>query len=74
MRPEAGLTRLGLPLAGHSPLFGPISYAEGDRDRESGNVGLGLVIARRAVAIHGGHITAGNAEPGLSVEIVPPGP
>jgi DNA invertase Pin-like site-specific DNA recombinase len=74
MRPEAGLTRLGLPLAAQSPLFGPILYAEGDRNRERGSVGLGLAIARRAVAIHGGQIAARDAEPGLSVEIALPGP
>jgi signal transduction histidine kinase len=44
-----------------------------DRNRESGSVGLGLAIARRAVAIHGGSIAARDAGPGLAVEIVLPG-
>jgi signal transduction histidine kinase len=45
-----------------------------DRNRESGSVGLGLAIARRAVAIHGGQTTARDAKPGRSVEIDLPGP
>ena len=74
MRRAVGLTRPGLPLAGNPPPFGPISCVEGDRNRESGSVGLGLAFARRGVAIHGAQITARNAEPGLSVEIVLPEP
>jgi hypothetical protein len=46
------------------------SGTEGDRSRESGGVGRGLAIAHHAVGIHGGDITARNAQPGLAVEIV----
>jgi two-component system sensor histidine kinase CpxA len=63
----------GVPEEALSSLFEPFFRVEGDRSRESGGVGLGLAIARRAVAIHGGTIAARNASPGLSVEIVLPG-
>ena len=63
----------GVPAELLSSIFEPFFRVEGDRSRESGGVGLGLAIARRAVAIHGGQITARNAEPGLFVEIVLPG-
>jgi two-component system sensor histidine kinase CpxA len=63
----------GVPVGALSSIFDPFFRVEGDRSRGSGGVGLGLAIARRAVAIHDGRITARNAEPGLSVEIVLPG-
>ncbi len=63
----------GVPTASLSSIFEPFFRVEGDRSRESGGVGLGLAIARRAVGIHGGHIVARNAEPGLSVEVILPG-
>jgi signal transduction histidine kinase len=63
----------GVPPSALSTIFEPFFRVEVDRSRESGGVGLGLAIARRAVVIHGGHITARNAQPGLAVEIVLPG-
>lgn len=63
---------LGVPAESLPLLFEPFYRVEGDRGRESGGVGLGLSIARRAIAVHGGHIEARNAEPGLSVAIVLP--
>jgi signal transduction histidine kinase len=63
----------GVRMGALSSIFEPFFRVEGDRSRESGGVGLGLAIARRAVAIHGGQITARNTEPGLSVEVVLPG-
>ncbi|QEH38456.1 Sensor protein CpxA [Aquisphaera giovannonii] len=63
----------GVPAEALPSLFEPFFRVEGDRSRESGGVGLGLAIARRAVAIHGGRIEARNAEPGLAVEMVLPG-
>lgn len=63
----------GVPMGALSSIFEPFFRVEGDRSRESGGVGLGLAIARRAVAIHHGQITARNTDPGLSVEVVLPG-
>jgi two-component system sensor histidine kinase CpxA len=63
----------GVPEESLSCIFEPFFRVDGDRSRETGGVGLGLAIARRAVAIHGGHVTARNAEPGLAVEIFLPG-
>ena len=62
----------GVPTGALSSIFEPFFRVEGDRSRKSGGVGLGLSIARRAVAIHNGQITARNAAPGLSVEIILP--
>jgi two-component system sensor histidine kinase CpxA len=63
----------GVPAEALSSLFEPFFRVEDDRSRESGGVGLGLAIARRAIAIHGGSISARNAGPGLSLEIILPG-
>jgi len=54
-------------------IFDPFVRVEGDRSRASGGVGLGLAIARRAVGLHRGTITAQNAHPGLLVRIELPG-
>lgn len=42
-------------------IFDPFFRAGASRDPGGGNVGLGLAIARRAVLIHHGNITAENA-------------
>lgn len=61
----------GVPDAFLQPIFEPFFRAEGHRSRASGGVGLGLAIARRAVSLHQGKISAQNARPGpgLIVEI-----
>jgi two-component system sensor histidine kinase CpxA len=54
----------------HLPrIFDPFYRVYTDRSRSSGGVGLGLAIARRAIEIHQGRITARNSNPGLLVEI-----
>ncbi|HWQ55608.1 MAG TPA: ATP-binding protein [Bryobacteraceae bacterium] len=62
----------GVPAEALPRIFDPFYRVEGDRDRASGGAGLGLAIARRAVELHGGSITARNAGPGLLVEIALP--
>ncbi len=59
----------GVPREALSHIFEPFYRVERDRDRSSGGVGLGLAIARRAVELHNGRITAFNADPGLAVAI-----
>ncbi len=50
-------------------IFEPFFRVEGDRARATGGVGLGLAIARRAIDLHHGKISARNASPGLVVTI-----
>jgi signal transduction histidine kinase len=76
VRPEPGAATIavrdfgvGVPDQALGAIFDPFFRVEGDRSRSSGGVGLGLAIARRAVALHGGTIAARNAHPGLCVTI-----
>ena len=64
----------GVPGDALASIFEPFFRAEGHRSRASGGVGLGLAIARRAVQLHQGRISAWNANPGLLVEIAIPVP
>jgi signal transduction histidine kinase len=50
-------------------IFEPFFRTDESRAADGGGVGLGLSIARRAVALHGGRISARNANPGLRVVI-----
>jgi signal transduction histidine kinase len=59
----------GVPEDSLHRIFDAFYRVESDRDRASGGVGLGLAIARRAVELHHGTVTARNADPGLLVEI-----
>jgi two-component system sensor histidine kinase CpxA len=59
----------GVPEELLEDIFKPFFRVEDDRDRASGGVGLGLSIARRAVDLHQGTITARNARPGLVVTL-----
>jgi signal transduction histidine kinase len=59
----------GVPDEFLAAIFQPFFRVEGHRSRASGGVGLGLAIARRAVELHGGRISAANANPGLVVSI-----
>jgi signal transduction histidine kinase len=59
----------GVPPESLGEIFKPFYRVEDDRDRSSGGMGLGLAIARRAVELHQGRISARNTNPGLSVFI-----
>jgi signal transduction histidine kinase len=59
----------GVPDELLATIFEPFFRVERDRSRASGGIGLGLAIARRAVDLHRGRISARNAQPGLVVII-----
>lgn len=59
----------GVPEEALERIFEPFFRVDEARARDRGGVGLGLSIAKRAVALHRGTITARNAAPGLSVAI-----
>jgi two-component system sensor histidine kinase CpxA len=57
----------GVPDDALPKLFLPFFRVDPARNSSTGGVGLGLSIAKRAVATHGGSISAQNADPGLLV-------
>jgi signal transduction histidine kinase len=59
----------GVPEESLASIFDPFYRVEKDRGRTSGGVGLGLAIAKRAVELHHGLMSATNVHPGLRVEI-----
>jgi two-component system sensor histidine kinase CpxA len=59
----------GVPDDSLGRIFDAFYRVDSDRNRSSGGVGLGLAIARRAVELHDGRISAQNANPGLLVSI-----
>ena len=60
----------GVPASELERIFSPFHRVESGRNRETGGVGLGLAIARRAVAVHSGTISAENdRDGGLRVTI-----
>ena len=54
----------GVPEESMEKIFNPFYRTEDARDRESGGSGLGLAITSRAVRLHGGSVSAANAEDG----------
>jgi two-component system sensor histidine kinase CpxA len=63
----------GVPEKDLQLIFEPFYRVDAARDRAGGGVGLGLAIAARAIALHGGMIEARNAEGhGLVVSITLP--
>ncbi len=67
--------RTTVPVCPANPflqIFEPFFRVEEARNEESGGIGLGLSIAKQAVRLHRGTITARNTLPGLSVEITLP--
>jgi signal transduction histidine kinase len=59
----------GVPEASLPKIFQPFFRVDAARDSATGGVGLGLAIARRAISLHHGTVTAANANPGLAVTI-----
>jgi two-component system sensor histidine kinase CpxA len=59
----------GVPEDALDRIFDPFYRVESDRNRGSGGVGLGLAIARRAVELHKGRVSARNLHPGLLVRM-----
>jgi len=59
----------GVPEEQLPRIFDAFYRVEEDRNRASGGVGLGLAIAKRAVELHNGKLSARNAYPGLLVTI-----
>jgi two-component system sensor histidine kinase CpxA len=55
----------GVPEETLTDIFKPFFRVDGDRNRTSGGVGLGLAIAQRAVHLHHGRMEAQNMHPGL---------
>ncbi|HMV50863.1 MAG TPA: ATP-binding protein, partial [Blastocatellia bacterium] len=45
-------------------LFEPFYRVAEARDRQTGGIGLGLAITKSAVLLHGGQISAANADGG----------
>jgi two-component system sensor histidine kinase CpxA len=62
----------GVPEELLARIFDPFVRADESRDSSSGGVGLGLAIARRAVLLHHGTISAHNLHTGFQVTIVLP--
>lgn len=59
----------GVPDDALPRLFQPFFRVDPARNSSTGGVGLGLSIAKRAIATHGGSISAKNVDPGLLVSI-----
>lgn len=59
----------GVPEPHIESIFAPSFRVDALRDSATGGVGLGLAIARRAIALHHGEVTAANANPGLRVTL-----
>lgn len=62
----------GVPEEALERIFEPFFRVEEARDSDRSGMGLGLSIAKRAIALHGGSITAQNANPGLIVSLALP--
>jgi two-component system sensor histidine kinase CpxA len=63
----------GVPEEHLDSVFEPFARVADARERSTGGVGLGLAIARRAVEVHGGIVTAHNhPDGGLEVSLALP--
>jgi signal transduction histidine kinase len=59
----------GVPEEHLAKIFQPFFRVDDSRNDSTGGVGLGLAIARRAIGVHHGRLTAVNAHPGLKVQV-----
>jgi signal transduction histidine kinase len=62
----------GVPAVLLAQIFEPFFRVEDARESDTGGIGLGLSIAKRAVQLHHGTIEAQNALPGLQVQLTIP--
>jgi signal transduction histidine kinase len=62
----------GVPDEALPRLAQPFFRADDSRDSATGGVGLGLAIAKRAIHLHHGTLSAENAHPGLRVTLTVP--
>lgn len=53
-------------------IFDSFFRVDSSRDENTGGAGLGLAIAKRAMRLHGGAVSAENAHPGLRVRLALP--
>jgi two-component system OmpR family sensor kinase len=54
----------GIPVAERESVFAPFYRLDRSRDRATGGFGLGLAIARKAAALHGGSLVVEDGEMG----------
>ena len=62
----------GVPDESLADIFRAFYRVDSSRARQGGGAGLGLALAREAALVHGGDISARNADPGLEVTIMLP--
>jgi len=63
-------TGLGIPAAKLEAIFEMFAQIEAGRPRSQGGLGIGLALARRLLALHGGSIQACSDGPGRGSEFV----
>jgi signal transduction histidine kinase len=62
----------GIPNDLTDKIFDPFFRVDTSREEKTGGFGLGLAIARRAIRVHQGDITAQNANPGALLRMTLP--
>jgi two-component system sensor histidine kinase CpxA len=65
---------IGIPEHLAEKVFDPFFRIDSSRAENSGGIGLGLAIARRAIRLHQGDIKVGNAYPGTLMKVTLPAP
>lgn len=62
----------GIPSELTEKIFDPFFRVDSSREENTGGLGLGLAIARRAIRVHQGDVVAQNANPGALLRITLP--